>query len=46
MVEALRNYSEAFIAHSTGSALKNDNDKKHSKPDMHLRAVNLSSGIR
>ena len=37
MVKALMNY----IA---GSALKKNNDKKHSKADMHLRAVNLSYG--
>ena len=41
-LRALRNFSPSFIYGITGGALKKDNVVKHSKSDMHTKAVNLS----
>ena len=41
-LKSLRNFSPAFVGGVTGSALKKDNVVKHSKSDMHTRAVSMS----
>ena len=41
-LKSLCNFSPAFVGGVTGSALKKDNVVKHSKSDMHTRAVSMS----
>ena len=40
-LKSLRNFSPSFVNGITGSSLKIDNVVKHSKSDMHTRAVNM-----
>ena len=40
-LKALRNFNLAFITGISGSALKKDNVVKHSKSDMHCKAINI-----
>jgi hypothetical protein len=42
-LKALRNFSQAFLVGVKNSALKKDNIVKHSKADMHTKAVNLEN---
>eukprot|EP00057_Strongylocentrotus_purpuratus_P017041 XP_011671515.1 PREDICTED: zinc finger protein 862-like [Strongylocentrotus purpuratus] len=42
-LRSLRNFNQAFINGVTGSALKKDNVVKHSRSEMHKKAIALSS---
>ena len=44
-LRGLRNYSTAFVDGISGSALKKDNVAKHSRSDMHTKAVNLGRNV-
>ena len=41
-LRSLRNFNQAFINGVTGSALKKDNVVKHSRSEMHKKAISLS----
>ncbi|XP_071854674.1 uncharacterized protein [Apostichopus japonicus] len=45
-VRALRNYSNSFVEGITGSGMKKDNVKKHSRTEMHVKAIALSRGVK
>ena len=42
-LRAIRNYNAAFCDGITGTSLKKDNAIKHSKTEMHKKAVNLKN---
>ena len=45
-LKCLRNYSPSFVNGVTGSSLKKDNIVKHSKSDMHKKALSISKRPR
>ena len=45
-LKCLRNYCPSFVKGVTGSSLKKDNVVKHSKSDMHKKALNISKRPR